>query len=162
MGRKPGIQYRGGSFWRTDDFSGFSVRAENTKEIWTGLIVDQKLWEPRNQQDFVKGVKDYQGVPKPRPVPPAIFDGPIATTLTANAVIGATVLTVESTYGFSDGDPVGVMLDTGVVFRTTLASTPSGSTLTLSAGLPYTAASGNQVIDETQHIPALPYGNQSA
>lgn len=162
MGRKPGIQYRAGSFWRSDDRTGFSRRAEDTRQQWDGIIVGTDVWEPRNQQDFVKGVKDYQGVPKPRPVPPAIFDGPIATTLTVNAVIGATVLTVESTYGFSDGDPVGVMLDTGVVFRTTLASAPSGSTLTLSSGLPYTAASGNQVIDETQHIPALPYGNQSA
>lgn len=162
MGRRPGIQYRPGSFWRSDDRTGFSRRAEDTASEWTGLIVGKDVWEIRQPQDFVKGVKDYQGVPKPRPVPPAIFDGPIATTLTANAVIGATVLTVESTYGFSDGDPVGVMLDTGVVFHTTLAMAPSGSTLTLSAGLPYTAASGNQVIDETQHIPALPYGNQSA
>ena len=101
-------------------------------------------------------------MPKPRPVPPAIFDGPIATTLTANANIGATVLPVESTYGFSDGDPVGVMLNSGEVFRTTLAGAPSGSNLTLAAPLPLQAASGNQVIDETQHIPALPYGNQSA
>lgn len=161
MGRKPGIQYRGGSFWRTDDFSGFSRRAEDTRELWTGLIVGKDLWEVRQPQDFVRGVKDYQGVPKPRPVPPAIFDGPIATTLTANANIGATVLTVESTYGFSDDDPVGVMLNSGEVFRTSLIS-KTGSTLTIALALPTPAASGNQVIDEVQHIPPLPYGNQSA
>ena len=126
------------------------------------MIVGKDVWEIRQPQDFVKGVKDYQGVPKPRPVPPAIFDGPIATTLTANAGVGATVLSVQSTYGFSVGDPVGVMLNSGEVFRSTLAAPPGGSTLTIANGLVTPAASGNQVIDETQHIPALPYGNQSA
>jgi len=161
MGRKPGVQYRGGSFYRSDDFSGFTVRAEDTKELWTGLIVDKKIWEPRNTQDFVKGVKDDQSVPKPRPLPPNIFDGPIYTQLTANASVGATVLTVQDVAGFTANDPIGVMMNNGEVFRTTVSGTPSGSTITMASPLPGPAASGSDVIDYQTHIPPLPYANQS-
>jgi hypothetical protein len=159
MGRK--LHFKLGSFYRTDDRSGFPQRAENTREEWTGLIVDEALWEPRNTQDFVKGVKDYQGVPKPRPLPPNIFDGPIYTALTANAAIGATVLTVESVAGFTNGDSMGVMLNNGEVFRTTVSGAPSGASITMAAGLPFPAASGNDVIDYAVHIPPLPYANLS-
>lgn len=77
MGRKRGVQYQPGDFWRIDDRSGFAVRAQNTAKEWTGLWVDQKLWEIRQPQDFVTGVKDDQSVPEARPQPPAIFGGPI-------------------------------------------------------------------------------------
>lgn len=159
MGRK--LHFKPGSFYRTDDRSGFPQRAENTKEEWTGLIVDESLWEPRNTQDFVKGVKDNQSVPKPRPLPPNIFDGPIYTQLNASANIGNTTLTVESVAGFTDGDPMGVMMNNGEVFRTTVSGAPSGSTITMASPLPGPATSGNDVIDYAVHIPPLPYANLS-
>lgn len=159
MGRKPGIQYRGGSFWRVDDRSGFVVRAGNTREEWTGLIVDQKLWEIRQPQDFVKGVMDPQWVPDPRPTAPIQYDGPIYTQTQAAYPIGATTFLVESTAGFTDGDPVGIMLNNGEVFRSTLSGTPTGNSLTFAAPIPFPVASGNDVIDYAVHIPELPYAN---
>lgn len=132
------------------------------KREWTGLEVDKSLWEIRQPQDFVRGVKDDQSVPVPRPMPPNIFDGPIYTQLNAAAAVGATVLTVESFFGFTNGDPMGVMMNNGDVFRTTVNGAPTGTTITMAAGLPFAAASGNDVIDYTVHIPALPYANQSA
>lgn len=59
--------YKPGSFWRVDDRSGFKRRAENTRQEWTGLIVDDNLWEPRQPQDLVRGVKDIQSVALARP-----------------------------------------------------------------------------------------------
>lgn len=157
MGRK--LHFKLGSFYRTDDRSGFPQRAERTRQEWTGLIVDESLWEIRQPQDFVKGVKDEQWVPKPRPLPPNIFDGPIYTQLNTNANIGATVLTVESSAGFTSGDPMGVMMNNGEVFHSTVNGAPSGSTITMANALPGPAASGNDVIDYAVHIPPLPYAN---
>lgn len=70
-----GQRYRKGDFLRIDDRSGFRVLASRTKQEWTGRIVDRKLWEPRQPQDFVKGVRDQQAVPQPRPrqVPPTFI-----------------------------------------------------------------------------------------
>lgn len=146
MGRKRGVQYRPGSFYRQDDQSGFTVRAENTRPEWMGLQVDERFWEPRQPQDFVSGVADDQTVPDARPLPSPTFVGPVVTTLTAAAAVGATVLAVDTTDGFNPGGAVGVMLDTGVVFNTTISNVaaPAGS-IRISAGLPYTAASGNQI-----------------
>lgn len=157
MGRK--LHFKLGSYYMVDDRSGFPQRAENVRQEWTGLQVDKALWEIRQPQDFVKGVKDYQGVPVPRPLPPNVFDGPIYTQLNAAAPVGATVLTVESVAGFTDGDPCGVMLNNGEVFRSTVSGAPSGSAITIAAPLPFAAASGNDVIDYAVHIPALPYAN---
>jgi hypothetical protein len=160
MGRK--LHFKMGSFYRTDDRSGFPQRAENTCSEWTGLIVDKSLWEIRQPQDFVKGVKDDQSVPLPRPLPPNIFDGPIYTQLEANAPIGATTLTVESVAGFTNGDHMGVMMNNGEVFRTTVSGAPAGSVITMAAPLPGAASNGNDVIDYATHIPPLPYANLTA
>lgn len=147
MGRKRGIHYKPASFYRSDDRSGFTVRAENTEKEWTGLIVDKNLWEARQPQDFVRGVPDDQTVPDPRPVPGPVYIGPINTTLTANVAIGATFLPLESVFGFSAGDKIGVMTDLGEYFNTTQVgnSTPSG--INIATPLPSAAASGNTVTD---------------
>jgi hypothetical protein len=146
MGRKRGIQYRPGSFYRQDDMSGLTTRAENTAPEWNGLIVDKRFWEARQPQDLVTGVADNQNVPDARPLPPPPFVGPVFTTTTANAAVGATVLPLEATTGFNPGSFVGIMLDSGVVFNTQVSNVaaPAGS-IRLTQGLPYTAASGNNV-----------------
>lgn len=59
--------YVPGDFYRIDDRSGFKVRAKRTEKEWTGLIVAENLWEPRQPQDFVTGIPDNQTVPDPRP-----------------------------------------------------------------------------------------------
>lgn len=152
MGRK--LHFKPGSFYRTDDRTGFPQRAEDTRQEWTGLIVDERVWEPRQPQDLVRGVKDQQNVPNARPLAPNVFVGPTFTTTTANAVVGQTVLPVQSTAGFFSGCSVSVMLDSGVNFNTTLAVQPGAGTITLAAGLAYTAASGNNVTNNTMNVPA--------
>jgi len=148
MGRKRGRQYRAGSFWRQDDQSGLTVRAERTSPEWQGLIVDRRFWEPRQPQDLVTGVPDNQNAPNPRVLPPPSFVGPVNTTLSASAAVGATVLAVGSTDTFSSGSNVGIVLDNGNVFNTTISNTaaPAGS-IRINNALPYTAASGNEVIN---------------
>lgn len=154
MGRH--LHYRPGSFYRVDDRTGFPQRAERTRKEWTGLIVDESVWESRQPQDLVRGVKDNQNVPDARPLAPAVFLGPTSTTLSDEAAIGATVLPVQSTAGFQNGDSIGVMLASGSYFNTTLAGAPGASTLTLATPLPYFAPSGNIVTNFTTHIPELP------
>lgn len=148
MGRKSsGQNYRGaGAFYRQDDRSGFTVRAYNTKQEWTGLIVDESIWEPRNAQDFVRGVRDDQTVPLPRPLPEPTYDGPIYIALTANVAIGATFIPLGSIAGLSVNDEIGVMMDNGVIFRSTISSITSTG-VNITGALPWPASSGNLMVD---------------
>lgn len=146
MGRK--LHYVPGSFYRTDDRTGFPQRAEQTRKQWDGLIVDENVWEARQPQDLVKGVPDNQSVPDARPLGSNVFVGPISTQTTANASIGATSLTVQGTAGFAGGSKVGVItdFDNGAVFFTHVNGTPSSATaLPLTDALPYPVSSGNTV-----------------
>lgn len=145
MGRKRGVQFKPGSFFRADDRSGFVQRAENTREEWTGQIVARNLWEIRQPQDFVRGVRDDQTVPDARPDPPPLFVGPIFTQLARAAAVGDTFLFLESTYGFRANGPLGVILDNGEVFNTTQVGNPASDGVTIAAALPGSAASGNQI-----------------
>lgn len=120
MGRQRGVQYKGGSFLRLDDRTGFVRRAENTKSEWTGLIVGNDVWEIRQPQDFVRAVPDDQTVPDARPVPPNVFVGPFSTEIALDADVGATVIFLRGVEGMSLGDPVGVMLANGEYFRTNI------------------------------------------
>jgi hypothetical protein len=147
MGRQRGVQYRLGSFYRSDDRSGFVVRAENTKQEWQNLIVDKKLWEPRQPQDFVKGVPDDQSVPDARSKLPEPFQGPISTTLTADVAPGATFLPLASIANFGAGDSVGLMLDSGSYFNTTVSGPPTSLGVNITTPCPGYAASGNIVTD---------------
>lgn len=60
--------FRKGDFNRICDRCGFKKKASETKKEWTGLIVCiEGCWEPRHPQEFVKGRRDRQRVPNPRP-----------------------------------------------------------------------------------------------
>ena len=61
------LYYKPGSFYRICDRTGFATRAERTQREWQGLIVEKRVFEPRQPQDFVRGVNDIQTVPAPRP-----------------------------------------------------------------------------------------------
>lgn len=65
--------YKPGSWYRIDELSGFKVRAEKTKKTWYGTYRADDNWEPRNAQDFVRGVADDQTVPDARPPAPPTF-----------------------------------------------------------------------------------------
>lgn len=118
MGRNRGIQYRPGSFYRQDDRSGFTRRAGETEQEWTGLIVGKDLWESRQPQDFVRAVADDQTVPKARPVPPNVFVGPFSVQIAVDAGVGANILYLDNVRGMTPGDPIGVMQISGEYFRT--------------------------------------------
>ena len=67
------------------------------------------------------------------------------TTATYNA--GATAIAVSASTNFTSGDNVGIELDSGVLFWTT--ATISGTTLTLTTGLPSKSTSGAVVFNYT-------------
>lgn len=118
--------------------------------------------EPRQSQDFVRGVKDEQAAPEPRPTPSPLYLGPINTTLLANAAAGATAISVASTAGMSPGDTVEILVgglyapDAETQFRTTIATVPTSTSLTLSLGLPAAASSGTQLSDLTAAVSVDP------
>jgi hypothetical protein len=61
------MTYVPGNFWRCCDVCGFNYRASETTKRWDGLIVCREDYEPRHPQDFVRGRKDVQAIPNPRP-----------------------------------------------------------------------------------------------
>lgn len=65
--------FKPGSFNRICDRCGFKVKAEDTRLEWNGAIVCKHHWEARHPQDKIKGRKDRQIVPNPRPDPDAVF-----------------------------------------------------------------------------------------
>ena len=65
-------------FNRICDQCGFKFKASETRKQWDGLIVCNSCYEPRHPQDFVRGRRDRQRVPDPRPqslTPTFVFDG---------------------------------------------------------------------------------------
>lgn len=63
------------------DRCGFKYKSEQLRKEWTGLRVchgegTNDCWEPRNAQDFVRGVRDQQAPPWVRPEGPDVFLGP--------------------------------------------------------------------------------------
>lgn len=145
MGRK--LHYRPGSFYRTDDRTGFPQRAEDTRKEWNGLIVDERVWEARQPQDLVRGVQDQQSVPEARPLGPNVFVGPIYGELSASAQPLAFVIELQSTAGMNAGDEIGVMLDSGSFWNTAILGVADGETLLVGPPLPSGASSGNSVVD---------------
>lgn len=70
------LHYRPGSFYRICQRTGMAIRAERTQREWQGLIVRREVFEPRQPQDFVRGVNDIQTVPYALPRSPNVFVGP--------------------------------------------------------------------------------------
>jgi hypothetical protein len=76
--------YKPGSFYRVCERTGFATRAERTQREWQGLFVRREVFEPRQPQDFVRGVPDIQTVPYSRPRPADVF---IQTELTSQITV---------------------------------------------------------------------------
>lgn len=68
--------YRPGDHYVICDVCGFKLRSTETRVRWDKLRVCEKDWEPRHPQDFVRGKKDRQRVPNPRPEAPDTFINP--------------------------------------------------------------------------------------
>lgn len=144
MGRK--LHYRPGSWYQTDDRTGFVQRVERTRKEWDGLLVDQRVWEPRQPQDLVRGVKDNQNVSDARPLGPNVFVGPVETTLAQTSLVQSWAGVLASLFGFTSGDTLAIMLDNGSLFMTVAyADAFVADGVLFETALPYQASSGNVV-----------------
>lgn len=68
-GRNPG--YRPGDHWFVDDLDGREYRVSDGRKTWDGKIVHKSHWEPRQPQDFVRGLSDdivAKGLVRPEPI----------------------------------------------------------------------------------------------
>lgn len=163
MGTK--LHYKPGSFYRQCDRTGFSIRAEHTQKQWNNIIVRNRSFEERQPQDFVRGRRDDQTVPQPRPRQTNVFLG-VQTTLSENVpspgsfsdgfssgfqVSGNTdTFVVQSVIGFNVGDSISIQLDNGATFFTTAQAIDfTNNIITPAEPLPYPASSGNIVTDMT-------------
>jgi len=101
-----------------------------------------KVWTRRHGHLFLQSASGQYSV------------GPTSTTgwtnnyvfpvLTASAAAAATSLTLSSIAGVVAGYYIGIELDSGALFWTTVATAPS-TTITITTGLPSSASSGSQV-----------------
>jgi len=55
------------------DYCGKKRKASSLKQNWEGLRVCPEHWEPRQPQDFVRGVQDNQVPAWTRPQPADVF-----------------------------------------------------------------------------------------
>jgi hypothetical protein len=141
------MSYIPGDYWRICDRSGRKVRASQTVRQWDGLIVALDEYEERHPQDFVRGRRDFQSVPDPRPEMVDSFIGPLITTTAAVASAGATTLSVVSSVRFGGGDHIHVTLESGDVHPAIVQSVLSPTSLLLTAPIPYSVASGANVVN---------------
>lgn len=117
---------------------------------WDNLRVDVSVFETRQPQDLVKGVKDNQSVPNARPLPPNQFVGPVWTTTTADAPIGSYWLALDSLASFQFGDLIAIMTnaDGGTLFYTTIIGV-GGYPLLNEDGTPLLTEDGHAILIES-------------
>lgn len=153
------LHYVPGDYYRIDDRTGFKVRAKRTKKEWNNYIVREQSWEARQPQDFVRGRRDDQTVPDPRPRSPNVFIG-VQTTISVGpggdfgpdfgpdfSHGGLTnLIFVESAAGMNIGDPLAIQLDTQDNFYASIVAI-TGNGLLLTRILPAPASVGNLVVD---------------
>lgn len=157
------LHYKPGGFYRICDRTGFAVRAGRTRKQWNNIIVREQSFEERQPQDFVRGRRDDQTVPEPRPRQVPVYLG-VSTTLSQAATGGAfssgfssgfstasiDLLIVQSVIGFNVGDSISVQLDNGTTFFTTVgAVNTANNSIVPAQPLPWPASSGNVVTDLT-------------
>jgi hypothetical protein len=49
------------------------IKSFEARHQWDGLIVCGTCYDPRHSQDFIRGRRDRQSIPHPRPDPTPIF-----------------------------------------------------------------------------------------
>ncbi len=144
------MRYRPGDFYRICERTGFKVLASKTRKEWTGRIVRTESYENRHPQDFVKGVVDRQYVTDARGEPSADnFIGPLTTTLTVDALAGATTLIVDDTTRMFASDVVTLFLDNGVAQRNSIFIVSDRTHIGLNIPLAFKASKGNLFTDFT-------------
>lgn len=143
--------YRGGDWYVLDDNSGFKVRASKARMQWNNIFTTPEHFNPRQPQDLVVAVRDDQTVPVPRPRQRNQFTI-VGTEVVAPSARGTHSIIVASIVGFSLGNIVQVMLDSGEQFQFILGGlsgnemTWSGTALPASVGTLYGDPIENQVL----------------
>ena len=87
--RDPG--WEPNNHWVVCDLCGKDVRSFDAMQTWDNKVVCPNDWEPRHEQDFVRGRKDdtaAKGLVRPETGDTFIFFGSICTTNAALADIG--------------------------------------------------------------------------
>jgi len=127
------------------DRSGFKVKSTDVRKEWNHSVVRREDYEARHPQDFVRGVRDQQAVPDPRPGAP---DAPThsETTLDADEASGQTVISVTATTDMTAGDSIMIEMDNSIFHLSTISSFVAGDTVTIADALTHKATSGNKVV----------------
>ena len=139
--------YVAGDFYRICDMTGFKIRAGRTQKQWNNIIVRDESFELRQPQDFVRGVFDDQRVPEPKPRQVNGFVGPLTELVTAAANPGDILVSITTTKRMYAGDTVGVILNNGENFRTTIGLVVDQQSLKLVGPLPFWVSPGNFFTD---------------
>lgn len=137
--------YKHGQHLQICDRSGFKVHSGDTRREWNHSVVRKEDFEHRQPQDFVRGVRDVQSVPDPRPGAPDLSTQN-TTTLDAAELAGQTVLSVTSTSSMAVGNSILVALDNSTFHLSTISSFVVDDTVTIADAIPYKAASGSEVV----------------
>jgi hypothetical protein len=64
------------------DVCGRKFKFSRLRQKWDNTWACEQDWEPRQPQDYLKGIKDNMSVPLSRPDPPALFLDEIIVTQT--------------------------------------------------------------------------------
>jgi hypothetical protein len=60
--------------WNADcDYCGQKFKSSELRLTWDGFYACKRDWQPRQPQDYVRGVVDQQSLPWSRPEPPDEF-----------------------------------------------------------------------------------------
>ena len=78
--------YSKGDWKATCDVCGSIVKASQLRKRWDGFLVDDRCWETRHPQDFVRGVADVQAPLFTRDEPSDTFI-PVCTPNKATAIV---------------------------------------------------------------------------
>lgn len=119
-----------GQFNRISDRSGFKMKSGKTAKEWTNAIVGVDEWEPRNAQEFLRGIPDFMAAPDPRPEATDQF-----ITVTGSSYSVATPAVPASGVPLinTTGDPVNVQI-TGTVTSILVNGVPLTSNFNMAPG----------------------------
>lgn len=73
------------------DGCGKKFKASQLRRRWDGFMVCEKEWEPRQPQDFVRGVPDNMTPPWTRPAPADIFVSTGHSAIAGVAIAGLAI-----------------------------------------------------------------------
>lgn len=76
----------------------------------------------------------------------------VTTTMRVNAATSATTLEITSSTGMTAADKIGIELDSGSIYWTTISSVTDSDTIVISAGLTSAAAAGNRIFTYTTKL----------